>query len=216
MKTIDPFLRSTGYREIASWYRYPEQSSIEELKKKVEEIRSAFEALDITGNFDAIKELDGLFDALDGLSLTDLQAEYVRLFDYRPPCPLFESSYTELEKNNPGKVKLSVEDFYNEFGLDASPSSPEPPDHLMLELEFMHFLSFKEGEALQHDGPDIEKYRVAQKRFCKTHLQKWVPAFCERLRDNADQSFFRGLADLTEDFVLQDTDYIEALCRELQ
>ena len=216
MKTIDPFLRSTGYKEFASWYRYPEQSSVDDLKKRVQEIRTAFEALTTSKNFDSIEDIDALFDALDGLPLTDLQAEYVRLFDYRPPCPLFESSYSELEKNNPGKVKLSVEDFYNEFGLDTSPSSLEPPDHLMLELEFMHFLSFKEGEALQNEGIDIERYRIAQKRFCMDHLQKWVPAFCERLRENADLSFFKGLADLTEDFVLHDTDYIEALCRELQ
>ena len=216
MKTINSFHRSTAYREFASWYRYPEQSSLDELKARDQEVIGAFEALADQGHFASKQNIHSLFEDMEGLLLSDLQAEYVRLFDYRPPCPMFESSYTELEKSNPGKVKLSVENFYNEFGLDASPTSIEPPDHIMMELEFMHFLSYKEGEARENEDIDFEKYIMGQQRFCRNHLQQWVPAFCDRLKENAGVSFFKALAALTEDFVLHDTGYIDSLCRDLQ
>lgn len=216
MKTINSFYRSTAYREFASWYRYPEQSSLDELKARDQEVIGAFEALAAQGHFAPMQNIRSLFEDMECPSLSDLQAEYVRLFDYRPPCPMFESSYTEQKKNNPGKIKLSIEEFYNEFGLDASPTSFEPPDHLMLELEFMHFLSFKEGEAFENDGSDVEKYLMGQQRFSEDHLMKWVPAFCDRLSENAELSYYKALAVLTEGFLLQDTDYINLLCRELQ
>lgn len=216
MKTIDSFLRSSAYREFVSWYRYPEQSSLDELRARDQEIMEAFEVLAAQGHFTSMQEIHGLFDGIESSSLSDLQAEYVRLFDYRPTCPMFESSYTELEKSNPGKVKLSVENFYNEFGLDASPASIEPPDHIMLELEFMHFLAFKEGEAFGEGGGEVKKYLRAQQKFSEDHLLQWVPAFCDRLKENAGLSYYSTLAVLTEGFVLQDSNYIDGLCWELQ
>ena len=216
MKPINPYLRSTAYRAFASWYRYPEQSSLDTLKAGQREFCGCFEALAAHGNFESAPSIHSLVESLDGVSLTDLQAEYVRLFDYRPLCPLFESSYTEMEKSNPGKVKLSVEDFYNDFDLDTSPCSVEPPDHITLEMEFMHFLSFKEGEESENGGPKGAKYVLGQQQFYRNHLHKWVSAFCNRLTQHAALPFYKILAGLTDNFLMHDSDYIDALCEDLQ
>lgn len=210
---IDPFLRSGVYRELASWYRYPEKSSLKEMKTNQAEITSEFEALASHGNLALTSRIRDLFEALEDLLLEEVQSEYVRLFDYRPSCPMFESSYIAKGKRNPGEVKLSVEESYNEFGLETSSNFKEPPDHIMLELEFMHFLCFREGESLNKDSGNKHRYIEGQRRFCENHILTWVPDFCDRVEKNANELFFGILAALTKDFLIHDVDYMNALCR---
>ena len=95
--------------------------------------------------------------SLAGLSLTpteltreDLQAEYVRLFEVGPmggpPCSLFAGHHER------DRLRLMEElvRFYNFFGLSLAQG--RMPDHLTVELEFMHFLAFREAEAVRQGG----------------------------------------------------------------
>src|SRR3990172_870421 len=106
-----------------------------------------------------------------------LQQGYVSTFEVgigRPYCPLYEGSHRS------GRIKL-MEDlvrFYEHFGLIARPG--DHPDHLSAELEFMHYLAFKEAAALAHVGP-VPDLQRAQRDFLDRHLCKWLPRVRERL-----------------------------------
>jgi DMSO reductase family type II enzyme chaperone len=148
---------------------------------------------------------DGL-RADPALAHEELQQEYIRLFEVgpgRPPCPLYEGSHRS------GRMKI-MEDlvrFYEHFGLrhDAG----DLPDHLCAELEFMHYLAFKEAAAL-HAGADSLPYRLAQRDFLRRHLNRWLPKLRRRLEQLEPPSLYLSLACLTEDACRRDVRSLES------
>ncbi len=86
--------------------------------------------------------------------------------------------------------------FYSYFGLSIEHGSGELPDHLATELEFMHFLAFKELAALQRQK-DPAPYRLAQADFLERQLTSWLPSLEERLQKLGPPPFYTALAWLT-------------------
>ena len=95
---------------------------------------------------------------------------------------------------------LEVSEFYNCFGLRMSQEEGkrEFPDHICAELEFMHFLTFKEAHAT---GESSSEYLLAQKDFLGRHLIQWIPKFCSDLQDLQSLPFYTLLAQITSKFV---------------
>jgi DMSO reductase family type II enzyme chaperone len=141
----------------------------------------------------------------------ELQSEYIRLFDVgtpRPPCPLYGGEY---KKGRKGLMEDLIR-FYNYFGLHPSPRSRDMPDHITIELEFMHFLTFREVVALHH-RQDRTSYLRAQRDFLERHLCAWVPRLGERLRRQEPHPFYAALTGLAEAFLAADLRYLEGLLR---
>lgn len=130
-------------------------------------------------------------------SADDLAVEYTRLFDVGasgPPCPLYGGLYA----GDRMKTMEEAVRFYNHFGLTLSEAQRELPDHVSTQLEFMHYLSFREAEAL-HTGADPGSFRRAQRDFVSRHLGAWIPELCKRLeRENAPAYFTTLIATLAE------------------
>lgn len=109
----------------------------------------------------------------------DLAVEYTRLFEVGtsgPPCALYGGLYGDARM----KTMEEVVRFYNHFGLTLSEDPRELPDHLTTELEFLHFLAFREAEALRA-GLDPGPYRRAQRDFVARHPGRWLPQVVGRL-----------------------------------
>jgi DMSO reductase family type II enzyme chaperone len=137
----------------------------------------------------------------------ELQSEYIRLFDVgtpRPPCPLYGGEY---KKGRKGIMEELIR-FYNYFGLRPSPRSRDMPDHITIELEFMHFLTFREVTVLHH-RQDRASYLRAERDFLERHLCAWVPRLVERLRRQQPHPFYAALASLAEAFLAADLRYLE-------
>ncbi len=106
----------------------------------------------------------------------DVEQEYIRLFEVGaggPFCPLYEGSHRA------GRMKIMEElvRFYEHFGLQHTPG--DQPDHLCAELEFMHYLCFKEA-AVTSRG-EAGGLRLAQRDFLSRHLCAWLPRMEKRL-----------------------------------
>jgi DMSO reductase family type II enzyme chaperone len=145
------------------------------------------------------------------VSYDDFQAEYIRLFDVgvgAPPCPLYGGLYAGGRK----QVLEEVCRFYEYFGLKLPPKLRELPDHITTELEFLHFLTFKEVAALQQ-GKDRASYLRAERDFLERHPGRWVPLLARRLADQSPLPFFAGLVGLTEAFLAQDQAYIRGIVK---
>jgi DMSO reductase family type II enzyme chaperone len=135
-----------------------------------------------------------------------LQQGYVSTFEVgtgRPYCPLYEGSHRS------GRMKL-MEDlvrFYEHFGLMTQPG--DHPDHLAAELEFMHYMAFKEAAARAHSDPVLDVQR-AQRDFLDRHLCKWLPRVRERLRSARElPAFYLVAAELTEEFCRRDLAWLK-------
>jgi hypothetical protein len=70
--------------------------------------------------------------------------------------------------------------FYNHFGLTLAEAPRELPDHISTQLEFLHFLAFREAEAWR-DGRDPGPWQRAGRDFLERHPGRWVPKLRERL-----------------------------------
>lgn len=135
-----------------------------------------------------------------------LQQAYLSLFEVgpgRPYCPLYEGAHRT------GRMKL-MEDivrFYEHFGLKIQPG--DHPDHLCAELEFMHYMAFKEAAALAH-GDGVADVRRAQRDFLDRHLCRWLPRLHVRLHSARDlPEFYLSAAELSEEFCRRDLAWLK-------
>ena len=99
-------------------------------------------------------------------------ADYNQTFDRAvnpKACSLREASYTQEDHS---ALFEELGRFYAFFGLGRSERA-ELPDHLSVELEFMHYLTHLEAEQAQ-DPEELESVRRAQADFLRRHLARLV------------------------------------------
>ncbi len=126
------------------------------------------------------------------------ESEYIRLFDVGaagPPCPLYGGTYL----GDRMKVMEDAVRFYNFFGLHLSPEMNELPDHVTTQLEFLHYLTFREAETREQGGDPSSLLR-AEQDFLERHPARWVPRLRERLEKQNGCRFFESLATFAVDF----------------
>lgn len=188
--------RSRAFRLFAEAFGYPDPELVEIVRagELADALRENLETIDPT----LADEVD--WDALrDAGENDDLAVEYSRLFDVGvsgPPCPLYGGLYAGARM----KTMEEAVRFYNYFGLSMSDHPRELPDHLTTELEFLHFLSYREVAAI-HRGEDPGPFRRAQADFVERHPGRWVPRLRARLEGENPPRFFRALVDALERFL---------------
>lgn len=113
----------------------------------------------------------------DGQTSMLAPPDYLRCFDPAvgaAAISLHESSYVSGEA---GAVLEELVRFYEYFGLQRQPEAPLP-DHLSVELEFMHFLC--ELEAAAGSDRSADAVRCAQRDFLDRHLLRLAERVAER------------------------------------
>ena len=202
--------RSRMYRLLAGAFAFPE----EPFHRAVLSGEFLSGVLEIAAGLPyalPLAEGEALRTAVAGVpaDYVEFQSEYIRLFDVgmpRPPCPL----YGGLHLGSRRAVMQEVTRFYNHFGLSLGGESRELPDHITTELEFMHFLTFRDVTALQ-GGQDREPCLRAQRDFLQRHLARWVPKVRMQAEQQGAAPFFLGLVGLAEAFLLADLSYVASL-----
>ena len=91
--------------------------------------------------------------------------------------------------------------FYKHFGLTRDESTHELPDHLISELEFLHFMTFQEAR-IEAQGGDASHYQRGQKDFIERQLGRWLPKLHPRLVEHEALPFYTEIVRLLEQFLL--------------
>jgi DMSO reductase family type II enzyme chaperone len=141
-------------------------------------------------------------------SYGEFESEYIRLFDVGaagPPCPLYGGVYI----GDRMKIMEDATRFYNFFELHLSPEMRELPDHITTELEFLHYLTFRETEAHQR-GNDPGSLLRAERDFLARHLCRWIPKMQARLGKQTTYPFFPALVGFAAGFFDADRAYAAA------
>jgi TorA maturation chaperone TorD len=150
--------------------------------------------------------------------LSELRAEYDRIFGLVVPkdCPPYETEYYPTQETFARSQQMAdIAGFYRAFGIEPARCSPERPDHLSLELEFMAFLLLKKREALAAAVSDPEAAEnahicdQAQRDFFRDHLAWWIPSFAAGLRRKAGGGYHNALANVLAAWVPEE-------CRRLE
>ncbi len=215
--------RSRLYRFFSESLRYPEAGFSERIldgsfSRSAEELLAC-----LPYPAEALCEQARRLGLARDLTQQDVEVEFVRLFEAgigSPPCPLVEGVY---DRDRRAVLKELIL-FYNHFGLSyAEGSQAERPDHLSLELEFLHYLTFKEVLAIQ-SGKDACGYRRAQIDFLSRHPLSWtgklvekVERICSNLPEDCSREavlFYGRLLRLLHGFLEADFHYLEALLQD--
>ena len=221
--------RSKLYLLVSWGYLYPEdeefldylqsgefvedgRAALEGLRKELKNVGGQ-ETIDrlhaVSEHFDAIEEW--ISSEGENWNIQDLRDEHRRVFSnvIALDCPPYETLFGNDHVFGQSYVMGDIAGFYSAFGLQLSPDIHERLDHLSVELEFMHYLSYKESYAILHDGAEKLKTVVeAEKKFVKEHIGRWVPLFSGMLKRKADYGFYRILADFTADWMAFDIAYL--------
>jgi TorA maturation chaperone TorD len=119
-----------------------------------------------------------------------IQKEHDALFGGvgKPEVYAFASHYLSGFLNEKPLAKLR--DDLTALGLTRDASTmPETEDHIAYVFEVMRFLIA---------GDDVSVSNLTQQaKFFASHIQTWVPAFCDALQANPRARFYASLAEFT-------------------
>ena len=197
--------RSRMYQLLGAAFAFPDEDFFEAIHDGTFATTLAEMCLGLPYDLTGVARLD-LVGA--GASYADFESEYIRLFDVGaagPPCPLHGGVYV----GDRMKVMEDATRFYNFFHLRLSPQMRELPDHITTELEFLHYLTFREAEACQ-EGLDVSSLLRAERDFLARHLCKWMPQLQARLAKQTTVPFFPALVRFTTMFLAADQAYAAA------
>jgi TorA maturation chaperone TorD len=86
------------------------------------------------------------------------------------------------------------------------------PDHVTVELEFMHYLAHQEAQA-RETGGDEESYLRAQRDFLERHLHGWWPLAVAASQGQRPQRFYRSLMALLQRFLAAERGHLASVLR---
>lgn len=145
--------------------------------------------------------------------LQTLAEEYTRLFvgpgKHLPP---YASVYNKSDEGLlNGRETATVRRFIKGTGFKFNDTFKDFPDHISAELEYMETLVQHEYDALVVDDVvEAEHSRVIQRNLFEDFIDTWMLTYCERVKAQAEHSFYQQLADSMADFLLLERDYLRS------
>lgn len=201
--------RFKTYRLLANAYYLPDQNLLDgltKLGKCMEQICGE------AGEY--VKKIQADMGQKDGAGY--LNIDYAKLFvgPFNLPAPPYGSVYLENQRMVMGNSTVDVQKRYQEAGLTVDAKFKDAPDHIAAELEFMHFLVFKQMEAAgEGDADGFISCLLMQQSFLEEHLGAWISEFTGNIVNNAQTSFYKNLALATEAFVKDDLHTVSSMSR---
>jgi TorA maturation chaperone TorD len=136
------------------------------------------------------------------LAQEEMSIDHATLFigPFELLAPPYGSVYIEKNRRVMGQSSVNAARYYQEAGLSVD--IKEPPDHIVIELEFMYYLCSKEASAAQNgQHAEVNDYRELQTRFYYHAIKPWVGDFCAAIRAGTDNDFYVNLADCLDSFL---------------
>ena len=144
-------------------------------------------------------DLDVLLSEFIGADLDQLKKEYSGLFEVGsdgPPVPIRE----DLQTGQRSGTREELVRFYNYFNYALEEKFAWAPDHLSVQLEFMHVLCFREVS----DADERLSYQLAQADFTERHLIKWVPRLLDGVQTISPGSLYARVIKTLHEFLASD------------
>jgi DMSO reductase family type II enzyme chaperone len=159
-----------------------------------------------------LTNLEGLLAEWRSQDREVLKREYSGLFEVGsdgPPVPIRE----DLHLNQPAGVREDIVRFYEFFGYGLTEKFAWAPDHLSVELEFMHFLCYQEVDMTANAG-DALSFQLAQIDFSERHLCNWVSGLAEKIIGQHPDALYGKLIAAMSEFLVKDLEWQQATIEE--
>ncbi len=192
-------MRGDCYRFLSACFCQPEKNVFQEEKLLQNLTKSLHRICPEAALFSASME-----ESILKCENEELLVEYSRLFigPFGVIAPPYGSVYLDGERRVMGDSTMNVLGMYRSEGLTGSDDAGELPDHVAVELEFMSHLVFKEIKALETADLLAAVDAVKkQEKFSAEFLRRWIPPFCERIKENTENGFYSALAQCASTFI---------------
>jgi DMSO reductase family type II enzyme chaperone len=222
--------RSAIYQFLSLCFGEPNKETFPILKDKeylgnVQECLEAYLATDrIRGAFDTSsikKALQLVADCLKGKSVEDIGSEYLKRFgsySSSKQCPIYETFYGKLDIFQQTQELADITGFYRAFDLKhADDVKKDKLDHLSIELEFFHYLTYKEAYAIENHGDEqLDVCVTAEKKFMKAHLGRWINFFTLLGNKHSKEGFYACSTSLLQNFIELEWKYLRVKPEEVK
>lgn len=186
------FRRSQVYGFLSVAFLYPEENW----------------TLDLPAVQEVLADLNGMESGLEfePLELTELQRAHRLAFGLTGPM-CYETEFGLPHEFRQSHELADLSGFYRAFGFELGGAVRERPDHLAVELEFMHVLALKGCLAVSEgDAAHAEACLQAQQRFLGDHLGRWIDPFAKIIAEHAGSSPYVSLSRFAAAFIQADTE----------
>lgn len=191
--------RANVYRLLSACYYQPELAFLEE------RVFSQMAGSMAVAAPQWVPETSRLEELFRGTGVESLLLDYTRLFlgPFGILAKPYGSIYLDGDKQVMGESTVNAQNLYREFGFDVDENFREAPDHVAVELEFLYLLSHGIAVAVS-DSQEAVRLTALKQRFLEQHLGRWVEPFSSAVCSGAETGYYRGLAELTRNFVIDD------------
>jgi DMSO reductase family type II enzyme chaperone len=192
--------RSAVYELLSLAFLHPEQGTAALLTENAGQIAQAASKLGWRNIEAALEQLSHHLSSLDDAMLVD---QHTAIFGHTisSDCSPYEGEYGQAHVFQKSHTLADLNTFYRAFGVTPNPALKDRPDHVSVEMEFMHLLTLKEAYAQLHNhGEDkVLLCRQAQEAFFSNHLANWVREFAHQVtRKTGRDSVYGSLARLLD------------------
>ena len=186
------------YRLLSACYYQPEDAFLEE------DIFSQFKTAMAVLAPERVADVAAMEDGFRDSGVEALMLDYTRLFlgPFGILAKPYGSVYLDGEDIVMGVSTMRALALYREGGFEVAEDFREIPDHVALELEFLYLLTFRLGG--ETEAGEQARLSALKRGFLEEHLGQWVGELAAAMRNGAETSFYRQLADMTEQVVLED------------
>ncbi|MEE8432895.1 MAG: molecular chaperone TorD family protein [Candidatus Desulfatibia sp.] len=132
-------------------------------------------------------------------------------------CPPYEMYVSGSHIFQQTQDLADISGFYRAFGLEVSEDDTANRwDHIAVQLEFLHFLTYKQAFAIEnHSDEEQQTCLMAKKKFLNTHIGRWIQAFARAVERKSPAGFYRQVAKLANDFVHIDMENLGVSAEEI-
>ena len=173
-------------------------------KEYMEEVKSC---LGIHGNGELSETFKELHEGLKNADVETLTQGYRDTFGgatVAMDCPPYEMYFSGSHIWQQTQDLSDISGFYKAYGIEIEEdkASSRRWDHIAVESEFLHFLTYKLAYAIEnHGSEEQESCLSAKKKFLNAHIGRWIHAFSKSVFKKSPEAFYRQAAKLANSFV---------------
>ncbi len=108
---------------------------------------------------------------------------------------------------------LEINEVYRATGLALEEGTPESPDFLCIELDFLKNLCLQE-QSQWSSGQDGRQTLTIEYEFISAHMGRWIKNYCNEADKFAVTDFYRGFLKILSSFTSLDREYLGAVLSE--
>ncbi len=210
---------SQVYQFLSTCLFEPKQETLELLSNKeyMDEVESC---LGKNENDELLETFRHLQEGLQDANVDTLMEGYRDTFGgatVSVDCPPFEMYFSGSHIWQQTQDLADISGFYKAYGLEVSEEGVAIRwDHISVELEFLHFLTYKLAYAIENHGEEEQELCLAaKKKFLNAHIGIWVHAFSKAVWRKSPLEFYKQVAKLANDVIHLDMEKLDVDAEEI-